>query len=68
MKDTTKKKLRDLILFKPDLRTIIIMCLGTIYNVVGHHLALYFDLPFWLDNIGTMARSSRPPKNIWVRI
>ena len=57
MKDSTKKKLRDLILFKPDLRTIIIMCLGTIYNVMGHYLALHFNLPFWLDNVGTMAIS-----------
>ena len=57
MKDTTKKKLRDLVLFKPDLRTIIIMCLGTVYNVLGHYLAAHFNLPFWLDNVGTMAIS-----------
>ena len=57
MKQDTKHKLRELVLFKPDFRTIIIMCLGAIYNVAGHYLAGHFDLPFWLDNIGTMAIS-----------
>ena len=55
MKQETKHKFRELVLFKPDFRTIIIMCLGAIYNVAGHYLAAHFDLPFWLDNIGTTA-------------
>ena len=57
MKDRNRPSIRDLVLFKPDLRTIIIMCLCAFYNVAGLFLARHFHLPFWLDNVGTMAVS-----------
>ena len=48
------KELKQLIFFKLNAKNLIWMCVSVLINMSGLFLASYFDLPVWLNNIGTI--------------
>ncbi|MBR5057361.1 MAG: diguanylate cyclase [Clostridiales bacterium] len=54
MKDSTKKKLRETLLFKPDLFCIINLIIAIGINLGGFYAAKALSLPLWLDTVGTV--------------
>ena len=54
MKDSTKSKLRETILFKPDLYVFVNIAIAVGINLIGFFGARALSLPLWLDTIGTM--------------
>ena len=54
MKDSTKSKLRETILFKPNLYVFVNIAIAVGINLIGFFGASALSLPLWLDTIGTM--------------
>ncbi len=54
MKESTKKKLRETIFFKPDLYVFVNIAIAVAANLIGFFGARTLNLPLWLDTIGTM--------------
>ena len=54
MKESTKNKLREVVLFKPNIYVFVNIAIAVVINLIGFYGSRALSLPWWLDTIGTM--------------